>query len=87
MWSNTSQTWLIVFLSISVSGSSFTIIVCGEVKLLRDFLCDIPVSQKVHTSATIRDAVRFFFKICVNDFKISNWCKVAKFIPCEEKYT
>ena len=87
MWSNISQTWLIVFLSISASGSSFTVIACGEVKLLRDLLCDILVSQKLHTSATIRDAVRLFFKICVNDFKISNWCKVAKYIPCKEKYT
>lgn len=36
------------------------VIACEEVKLLRGFLCDTPVSEKAHASATKRSTVRFF---------------------------
>ena len=47
------------------------VIACGEVKFLRDFLCDTPVAQKVQTSAAIRGTVRFYKKNYVKDIKIS----------------
>ena len=47
------------------------VIACGEVKFLRDFLCDTPVAQKVQTSAAIRGTVRFYKRNYVKDIKIS----------------
>ena len=54
MSSDVSKTWAIAFFSISISDSGVMVIACGEVKVLRDFLCDTPAAEKVHTSATIR---------------------------------